>query len=84
MIKAKMRKMDLKLRLGTEYEIIDVTETKKNGTLKFMGILIQKTDNFYVFKCRSGYCECFLKVDFAINIYSIKKKGEFNGKTNQS
>lgn len=81
MIKAKIKRMDLKLRLGTEYEIVDVTKTKRNGTLKFKGILIQKTDNFYVFKCRSGYCECFLKVDFAINIYSIKKKGESIGKT---
>lgn len=66
--------LNLNLSLRSEYEIINVAKTKsKNDTIYFKGVLIQETDYFYVFRCNHGYCECFLKVDFAIEKYSIKK-----------
>lgn len=65
--------IQLDLILGEEYEIVHGRKTgKKYKTLYFRGVLIQETKDFYVLRCKHGYCESFLKIDFAIQEYKIR------------
>lgn len=70
----RIENIDLGLTLGNQYIIENIAQRRnKEGTKYFRGTLIQETDYFYVFRSRAKYCECFLKVDFAINNLTIKE-----------
>ena len=70
----RIEDIDLGLTLGCQYIIGSISQKRnKNGSKYFRGTFIQETDYFYVFRSKANYCECFLKVDFAINYYSIKE-----------
>lgn len=69
----RIKDIDLGLTVGDKY-IIENLSTKrlKTSSKYFVGILVQETDNFYVFRCKHKYCECFLKIDFAIGNCSLR------------
>lgn len=61
------------LTVGNEYIIENIGKGRKLNSGYFKGRFIGENDYFYIFKSRHKYCECFLKVDFIINYYSIKE-----------
>lgn len=70
----RIEDINLGLNLGNQYIIENISRKRnKDNSKYFRGILIQETDCFYVFRSRNKYCQCFLKIDFAINHYSIKE-----------
>ncbi|MCK9443812.1 MAG: hypothetical protein M0Q14_04665 [Tissierellaceae bacterium] len=70
----RIEDIDLGLILGNQYIIENIAQRRKKDRSKyFRGTFIQETDYFYVFRSRAKYCECFLKVDFAINNLTIKE-----------
>lgn len=77
-LKARIKELDEKLKLGRKYRI---RELNKDGSVtinkkyvgNFTGVLVNKNHIFYEFKSTSGYRECFLKIDFATGEYQIKE-----------
>ena len=77
-LKAKIKELDEKLKLGRKYKIKQLNADgtvaiKKKYVGHFEGILVNINKNFYEFKSTSGYRECFLKRDFILGEYAIKE-----------
>ena len=69
--KRAIAELDGNVELGRKYNIKKLGTRDKFTTNNFTGELIQKCNDFYVF--RGLYPESFLKVDFAIGEYNIKE-----------
>ncbi|SHH59563.1 hypothetical protein [Sporanaerobacter acetigenes] len=66
----------LGLEIGSEYAIFKKGKSRNKKTNIFKGIFIGESgmdNDFYIFKSINGYLECFLKIDFLINEYGIRK-----------
>lgn len=74
MIQRKIKELDEKLKTGKNYKINYIaSKSNKNGTNRFEGAFLDKTDKYYLFASIEGYMECFLKVDFVTGQYRIKE-----------
>lgn len=75
-----LKNIKIDTKIGNEYQIIIKNASrKKNNNISseaFKGKLIQETIDFLTFRhSQYGYCECFLKIDFALDIYQLREKG---------
>lgn len=76
----KINNINLGLTVGDKYIIENLSPKRlKTSSKYFPGVLVQETDDFYVFRCKDKYCECFLKIDFAIGNCSIRNILEKTG-----
>jgi len=81
-----VEKIVIDTKIGNQYQVILTNPSGKNSShLKyrpFEGVLIQETlDHLTLRSNNGGYCESFLKKDFAIKYYVIKEK--INGRWSQ-
>lgn len=75
----KVENIVINTKIGNQYQVTLKNPSGKNSDhLKyrpFEGTLIQETLDFLTLKnTKKGYCESFLKKDFAIKYYVIREK----------